>query len=127
MSPIVSTPLTFSEEGKLGDIPEDFFKEYPDNDKLGKAMKEEVVMASASSCKPRQSDVLDLSSDDDEEDFVLSLASNNVISSDKSNRLGSRNEIYGYRYACKYLWSAHMGKNGPFLDEKIYNKESIII
>ena len=77
---------------------------------------------SASSTNPSKPILLDSS---DEDDFDLIPLSNNIISDDKHAQVGSRNFIYGYQYACPYIVTAHMGKNGPFSDDKIYDKEFI--
>ena len=115
--PIVSPPS----DDNLGDIPESLLKS-PLTENLDKAMKREVMAASSNSSKSRREIVLMLSSDDDDEDdFDLSKIGQTVASS--SPKYGSRNFVYGYMYACKYLWTAHFSKNGPFSSEKVYDKE----
>ena len=120
-SPVVSGsdmiyPSPSDDKKSLGDIPQAVYN-------LGKAMKQEVLETTAS-CKSRQSSVsCDLSSDEDEFDLMPSVGADNIITTNNSPRIGSRNEIYGYQYACPYIVTAHMGKNGPHSDEKIYDKE----
>ena len=87
---------------------------------LSKAMKKEV-MQDPFSQQPRQSISLDF--DTDEEEFDLHPSS--VDPTPSKTRLGSRNQIYGYQYRCPYIVTAHMGKNGPFSDDKVYDKEFV--
>ena len=94
-------------------------------DNLGLAMKTEMLeRASPSSSNTRNSITsitLSPSSDDDEEIVFTPPRINVGITSQP--RIGNHHGIYGYGYACKYLWTAHMGKNGPHTNEKVYDKE----
>lgn len=91
-------------------------------DHLGLAMKTEMLeRASPSSSNTRdsiQSITLSPSSDDDEE--IVFTPPRIIIS---QPRIGNHHGIYGYSYACKYLWTAHMGKNGPHTNEMVYSKD----
>ena len=120
MSPIPA--LKPPSSGNLGDIPESIFKSPPVNENLDKSMKREVMEASSISSVSRREIVLTLSSDDEDDDdeFDFTKIGRNPISSSKC---GSRNFVYGYMYACKFLWTAHFSKNGPFSSEKVYDKE----
>ena len=114
-NPDISSPP--DDKTSLGNVPPEMFEN------LGKAMKEEVMNTSLS-CDPRQPSIVHVPSSDDEEfDLFSGTGANNIISSNSSSRIGSRNEIYGCQYACKYIVTAHMGKNGPHSDEKIYDRE----
>ena len=91
-------------------------------DNLGIAMKQEMMdRASPSSSNTRNSITLSPSSDDDEE-IVFTPPRINLATTGQP-RMGNHHGIYGYSYACKYLWTAHMGKNGPHTNEKVYDKD----
>ena len=65
-----------------------------------------------------------LSSDDDDDgldDFELFPKSSKGIAA----KMGSRNEIFGYRFASRYLMAAFLGKNGHGSNEKVYDKEFV--
>ena len=117
--PSVSIPLILP-----SDVPADDDTS-PEN--LERAMKEEVVETATASCaQPRNPTIsVDSSSSDDEFDLLPSSANNLVTHDDNTIRIGSRNEIYGYQFACKYIVTAHMGKHGPDGEEKVYDKEFI--
>ena len=111
-------PSSPPENQSLGNIPpEAFVKD------LSKKMKTEK-MAVANSYRGITEDVVYLDTSDEEE-FDLLPGSDNAITTDAYSRIGTRNEIYGYQYACPYVITAHMGKNGPFSNDKIYDKEFI--
>ena len=117
--------LPSDEKNTLGDIPPSPQVSVPQAPvkNLGIAMKQELMNASPSSCKTRHPAIASAPSSDDEDEFDLTPSVGNIISNSSSSRIGSCNEIYGYQYACPYIVTAHMGKNGPHSDEKIYDKE----
>ena len=113
-----------TEGGKeeLGDVPHELFsKNVADN--LSKAMKVEVMNVASLSRGLRQDPAPYDSSDDEEYDVASVPRSNIVMSPESGPRIGNRNEIYGMEFGCPYVVAAWMGKNGPFTDEKIYDKE----
>ena len=105
---------------ELGDVPQELFAKA---DNLGYAMKKEAMEIAALSRGPRQDLVLHDSSDDEEFDIGSNSGTNILTIPGSSPRIGNRNEVYAFQYACPYVVTAHMGKNGPFTDEKIYDKE----
>ena len=61
--------------------------------------------------------------DSDEDDFdVSSIPAPLSLDSKGSIRTSTSNYIYGYEYACRYLATAHLGKNSPFSTEKVFDK-----
>ena len=65
--------------------------------------------------------------DSDEEDFdVMSIPAPVSLTAKGSVRTTSTNFIFGYEYACRYLVTAHLGKNTPFSPEKVYDKEFVV-
>ena len=106
----------------LGDVPVGMF------DSPGSAMISQVS-PSSSSRKPRYPVLLDNSSSDDDDDFDLCASASNFVSSSSGSsarlKSTSTNIIYGYRYACPNIVTAHMGKNGPFSSDKVYDKEFV--
>ena len=115
---------TDDKKEQLGNIPLELFTKAGN---LSYAMKEEVMDIAALSRCPRQDPVLYDSSDDEEFDIGSTSRTNIVTSPGTSPRIGSRNEVYAFQYACPNIVTAHMDKNGQFTDEKtyVYNKEFI--
>ena len=115
-----------TEGGKdeLGDLPPELFSKNTAHDCLSKAMKVEVMNVASLSRGPRQDPAPYDSSDDEEYDVASVPRTSNIVMSPESGpRIGNRNEIYGMEFGCPYVAAAWMGKNGPFTDEKIYDKE----
>ena len=102
----------------LGDVPQELFAKA---DNLGYAMKKEAMEIAALSRGPRQDPVLHDSSDNEEFDIGSNSGTNIVTIPGSSPRIGNRNKVYAFQYACPYIVTAHMGKNGLFTDEKIYD------
>ena len=96
---------------ELGDIPN-----IPSTD-----LKTGTQPAAQKSTSLRSPIVL-LSSDDDDddgEDFELFPS----CSKGNAATMGSRNEIFGYRFASRYLFVAFFGKNGHESNEKVFDRD----
>ena len=83
-----------------------------------------VAVAAASSARTTSySDPIDLlSSDEESEGFDLKSPAFSSVRTGGS-RLTNRNQIFVYRFATPYIITAHLGRNGPHNDEKVYDRE----
>ena len=113
-----STENTGSDVAKdLGDIPPELFG---NENNLSPSLTMKTETASPRPTSLRDPIVL-LSSDDDDDEFDLFPSS----SKGQPSKLGSRNEIFGYRFASRYLFVAFFGKNGHSSNEKVYDKDFV--
>ena len=109
--PASSLSLTFNEA--MGN---------PEGEDLRRVLAGEKPRSVPSLPSPRQpSSIMAFdSSDSSDDDFEI------VSAPSSSGTTASRNYIYGYRFACPYIVTAHFGKNGPWSKKKVYDREFML-